>query len=47
LTGGGTTEQTATVGAAGGGAIFIHADFAGIPVNPTDSINATFLDQLT
>lgn len=46
-TGGGTTEQTATVGAAAGGAIFIHADFAGIALSVSDSINFSFLDQLT
>ncbi len=46
-TGGGTTEQTATVGAAAGGACFVHADFAGIAVSVSDSINFTFLDQLT
>ena len=46
-TGGGTTEQTATVGAAAGGAIFVHADFAGIALSVSDSINFSFLDQLT
>lgn len=46
-TGGTNTEQTATVGAAAGGAIFIHADFAGIALSVSDSINFTFLDQLT
>lgn len=46
-TGGGTTEQTATVGAAAGGACFIHADFAGIALSVSDSINFSFLDQLT
>lgn len=45
-TGGGTTEQTATVGAAAGGACFVHADFSGIPLNVSDSINFSFLDQL-
>jgi hypothetical protein len=46
-TGGGTTEQTATVGAAAGGAIFIHADFAGISLSVSDSINFSVLDQLS
>lgn len=46
-TGGGTTEQTATVGAAAGGAIFVHADFGGISLSVSDSINFSFLDQLT
>ena len=46
-TGGGTTEQTATVGAAAGGAIFVHADFGTIVLAVSDSINFTFLDQLT
>ncbi len=46
-TGGGTTEQTATVGAAAGGACFVHADFAGIALAVSDSINFSFLDQLT
>lgn len=46
-TGGGTTEQTATVGAAAGGACFVHADFSGIALSVSDSINFTFLDQLS
>lgn len=46
-TGGATSEQTATVGAAAGGACFVHADFAGIALSVSDSINFTFLDQLT
>lgn len=46
-TGGGTTEQTATMGATAGGAIFVHADFAGIALSVSDSINFSFLDQLT
>lgn len=45
-TGGATSEQTATVGAAQGGNIFIHADFAGIALSVSDSIAFTFLDQL-
>ena len=39
--------QTATVGAAQGGNIFCHADFAGIALSINDSINFTFSDQLT
>ena len=46
-TGGGTTEQTATVGAAAGGNCFIHADFAGIALSVSDSINFSVLDQLS
>lgn len=46
-TGGGTTEQTATVGAAAGGAIFAHADFAGISLAVSDAIAFTWTDQLT
>lgn len=42
-----TSGQTATVGAAAGGAIFVHADFTAIPQNVSDSIAFTFLDQLT
>lgn len=46
-TGGATSEQTATVGAAQGGDLFCHADFAGVALNVGDSINFTFKDQLT
>jgi hypothetical protein len=35
------------VGAAQGGNIFIHADFPGIPLNISDSINFTAKVQLT
>lgn len=44
---GATSEQTATVAAANGGSIFAHADFAGIALSVSDSINFTFSDQLT
>ena len=41
---GGTSKvSTATFG----GSMFAHADFAGIALNVSDSINFTFLDQLT
>lgn len=46
-TGGATSGQTATVGAAQGGSIFVHADFAGIALSVSDSISFTFLDTLT
>lgn len=46
-TGGATSGQTATVGASQGGDIFCHADFAGIALSVSDSINFTFKDQLT
>lgn len=45
--GGWTTGQTATIGAANGGSMFIHADFAGIALNVNDSISFTFSDTLT
>lgn len=40
-------SQTATVGAAQGGSMFCHADFAGIALNTSDSINFTWKDQLS
>lgn len=40
-------SQTATVAAANGGSMFVHADFGGIALNVNDSINFTFQDQLT
>jgi hypothetical protein len=43
----GVGGQTATVNAAQGGDMFIHADFAGIALNVNDSIAFTFKDQLT
>jgi len=46
-TGGATSGQTATVAAAQGGNVFIHADFAGIALSVSDAINFTFKDQLT
>lgn len=46
-TGGATSGQTATVSAAFGGNLFVHADFAGIALSVSDSINFTFKDQLT
>ena len=46
-TGGATSGQTATVSAAFGGNVFCHADFAGIALSVSDSINFTFKDQLT
>lgn len=46
-TGGATSGQTATVAAASGGNLFCHADFAGIALSVSDSINFTFKDQLT
>lgn len=46
-TGGATSGQTATVAAAQGGNLFAHADFAGIALSVSDSINFTFKDQLT
>jgi len=45
--GGWTTGQTAAFGAAQGGDIFIHADFAGIALNVNDSIAFTITDTLT
>lgn len=45
--GGATSEQTATVAAASGGNGFIHADFAGIALAVSDSINFTIRDQLS
>lgn len=45
--GGWTTGQTATFGAAQGGNMFIHADFAGIALNVNDSIAFTVTDTLT
>jgi hypothetical protein len=45
--GGWTTGQTASFGAAQGGNMFIHADFAGIALNVNDSISFTFSDTLT
>jgi hypothetical protein len=44
---GATSEQTATVAAANGGAIFAHADFAGIALSVSDAIAFTWLDTLT
>jgi len=41
------SEQTSTVAAANGGSIFAHADFAGIALSVSDSINFTWSDQLT
>lgn len=46
-TGGATSGQTATVNAALGGNMFIHADFAGIALNVNDSIAFTISDTLT
>lgn len=46
-TGGATSAQTATVGAAQGGNIFVHANFAVMNINLNDSIQFTFKDQLT
>jgi hypothetical protein len=46
-TGGATSGQTATVGAAQGGNCFIHADFAGIALNINDSVAFTISDTLT
>jgi len=48
--GGGTTGEAGTSKASStnfGGSLFAHADFAGIALNVSDSINFTFLDQLT
>ena len=45
--GGATSGQTATVSAAFGGNVFCHADFAGIALSVSDSINFTWRDQLT
>ena len=39
--------QTASVTAALGGDMFIHADFAGVALNTNDSISFTLLDTLT
>lgn len=44
---GATTQQTATVGASVGGDLFLHADFAGIALNVSDSINFTIRDQIS
>lgn len=46
-TGGATSGQTATVAAAQGGNMFVHADFAGIALSINDAINFTIKDQLT
>lgn len=46
-TGGATSGQTATVAAAQGGSMFVHADFAGIALSINDSIAYTFTDTLT
>lgn len=46
-TGGATSGQTATVGAAQGGSCFIHADHAGIGLSVNDSIAYTITDTLT
>jgi hypothetical protein len=46
-TGGATSGQTATVGSAQGGSIFVHADFAVISLSVSDSIAATFNVTLT
>jgi hypothetical protein len=43
----GVGGQTATVGAAQGGSIFAHVDFAGIALSVNDSITFTFKDTLT
>ena len=47
--GGDGGAQTAGLGLAtatpAGGSLFAHADFAGVSVNPADSINFTFKDQ--
>lgn len=47
VTGGTNTEQTATVGSGSGGAMFTHADFAGIALNVNDGINFTWQVTLT
>lgn len=39
--------QTATVGASVGGDMFIHADFAGVALNVSDSISFSISDTLT
>jgi hypothetical protein len=44
---GGLGGQNATVGAAQGGDMFIHADFAGVALNVNDSISFTITDTLT
>jgi hypothetical protein len=53
---GGTSGSGGTSGEAGtskasnaafGGSMFAHADFAGVALNVSDSINFTWLDQLT
>ena len=46
-TGGATSGQTATVAAANGGSLLLHADFAGIALSVADAINFTITDQLT
>jgi hypothetical protein len=46
-TGGATSGQTATVGAAQGGNIFVHADFAGDALNVNDSLTSTLTVTLT
>lgn len=46
-TGGATSGQTATIAAAQGGNMFIHADFAGIALSVNDSIAFTITDTLT
>ena len=50
LAGGGTTEQSvvaANIAQFGGGNLFAHADFGGIALAVSDSINFTWTDQLT
>ena len=46
-TAGATSGQTATVGAAQGGNIFVHADFAGDALNVNDSLSSTLTVTLT
>jgi hypothetical protein len=46
-TGGATSGQTATIGAAQGGNIFVHADFAGDALNVNDSLTSTLTVTLT
>lgn len=46
-TGGATSLQTAIVGAAQGGSIFVHADFAGDALNVNDSLSSTLTVTLT
>lgn len=45
--GGATSGQTATVGAAQGGNLFVHADFAGDALNVNDSLASTLTVTLT